>query len=210
MADPVTTETENGDLVLTQKKERKVRNVWAVPYHRDSEKNRLLVNEVLKQNPFTAKFGRVKAMWDSISEALNKEDIFTKSQCDHQGCQNQVKKLVDYWERRRSVRAQLNNKLSEWEKILEKLVESKHQSEFQKRKKVPVMSFEEEMAIYNQGGSSFKRAKLDDGILEVDNTQIANITKQLEEQAETLKRLEVMLAESKEFERKVLASLGKE
>mmetsp|Transcript_9575 Transcript_9575/g.19120 ORF Transcript_9575/g.19120 Transcript_9575/m.19120 type:complete len:219 (+) Transcript_9575:59-715(+) len=160
------------------KKDRKVRNVWAVPFHRESPKNKLLVQEVMKQNPFSTKFGKVKVMWDSIAQSLNKADVFQKSRCDHQGCQNQIKKLVDYWERRRAVHAQLQNTLSEWEKDLEKLIEMKKESEHLKNKRSPVMTFEEEMQIYNQGG--LKRPWQD----------AAEISKVLEEHGKRLKRME--------------------
>ncbi len=163
------------------KKDRKVRNVWAVPFHRESEKNRLLVQEVMKQNPFSTKFGKVKVTWDSIAQALNKAAVFQKSRCDHQGCQNQIKKLVDYWERRRSVHAQLQNTLTDWEKDLEKLIEIKKESEHIKNKRPPVMTFEEEIQIYNQGG--LKRPWQD----------TSEISKVLEEHGKKLRRIEEML-----------------
>jgi len=201
---------------LTGKKERKVRNVWAVPFYRESEKNRLLLDEVLRQNPFSAKFGKVKAMWDSISAELNKKDAFHKSQCDHQGCQNQVKKLVDYWERRRTVQAQLQNKLSEWEKVMEKMIEAKNQSEYQKNiRKTPVVSFEEEMLIYNQGGSLNKRPRFElnnGGVLEptLDNLHPSNteLMKLLKEHSDKLAAIEVTVNTLKDVQSKVVSILA--
>ena len=201
---------------LTGKKERKVRNVWAVPFYRESEKNRLLLDEVLRQNPFSAKFGKVKAMWDSISAELNKKDAFHKSQCDHQGCRNQAKKLVDYWERRRTVQAQLQNKLSEWEKVMEKMIEAKNQSEYQKNiRKTPVVSFEEEMLIYNQGGSLNKRPRFElnnGGVLEptLDNLHPSNteLMKLLKEHSDKLAAIEVTVNTLKDVQSKVVSILA--
>ena len=150
-------------------KKRKTRNVWAVPFHRESEKNKLLCEEVLKQNPFDVKFGKVKVAWESIADELNKNSAFTKSHCDHQGCQNQVKKLVDYWERRRNVAVKLQHKLTDWEKLLEKVISMKQQNEYRKNQKRSIMSFDEEMLLYKTmvdttgdvGGNANKRNRLE-------------------------------------------------
>ena len=83
--------------------ERKVRNVWAVPFYRKSAKNKLLVAAVIEQDPFSAPFGQVRAAWESVAAALNKEVVIQASHSEHSGCQNQIKKLLDYWERRRSI-----------------------------------------------------------------------------------------------------------
>ncbi|QDZ19242.1 hypothetical protein HOP50_02g17570 [Chloropicon primus] len=198
------------------KKERKIRNVWAVPFYRESEKNKLLLEEVLKQNPFSAKFGKVKAMWDSISSALNQKEVFHKSQCDHQGCQNQVKKLVDYWERRRTVQAQLQNKLSEWERKLEKMIEAKNEIEYQKNiRKTPVVSFEEEMLIYNQGGNLNKRPRFElnnGGVLEptIDGTahpSNKDIMRVLDVHSSSLQQIQEVLSSMKSAQEKILSLL---
>jgi hypothetical protein len=141
----------NGN-VCNDLKKRKTRNVWAVPFHRESEKNKLLCEEALKQNPFDVKFGKVKVAWENVAEALNKSTAFTKSHCDHQGCQNQVKKLVDYWERRRNVAVKLPHKLTDWEKLLEKVIAMKQQNEYRKNQKRSIMSFDEEMLLYKTLG----------------------------------------------------------
>jgi len=143
---------------VPEKKDRKTRNVWAVPFHRESDKNKLLCEEVLRQNPFDVKFGKIKVAWVAIAVELNKSALFSKSYCDHQGCQNQVKKLVDYWERRRGVAAQLQHKLSDWEKMLEKVIELKHQNDIRKQKK-SIMSFDEEMLLYTKNNSGQRRSE---------------------------------------------------
>ena len=125
--------------------ERKVRNVWAVPFYRKSAKNKLLVAAVMEQDPFSAPFGQVRAAWESVAAALNKEVVIQASHSEHSGCQNQIKKLLDYWERRRSIFAQLHNKLDSWERTLEQSLEFKKDSEHKKSlKKAPVSTPEEE------------------------------------------------------------------
>ena len=79
----------------SERKERKTRNVWAVPFYRKSAKNKLLVAAVIEQDPFSAPFGQVRAAWKSVAAALNKEVVFQASRSEHSGCQNQIKKLLD-------------------------------------------------------------------------------------------------------------------
>ena len=127
-----------------------------------------------------------------------------------------MKKLVDYWERRRTVQAQLQNKLSEWEKVMEKMIEAKNQSEYQKNiRKTPVVSFEEEMLIYNQGGSLNKRPRFElnnGGVLEptLDNLHPSNteLMKLLKEHSDKLAAIEVTVNTLKDVQSKVVSILA--
>ena len=44
----------------SERKERKVRNVWAVPFYRKSVKNKLLLAVVMEQDPFLAPLGQLE------------------------------------------------------------------------------------------------------------------------------------------------------
>ncbi|QDZ22152.1 hypothetical protein HOP50_07g46920 [Chloropicon primus] len=199
------------------KKERKVRTVWAVPFHAESEKNMLLVQEVLKQKPFSVKFGQVKVVWDSISAALNEKEAFDKSQCVHSNCHNQVKRLLDYWERRRAVPAQLQNKLTDWEVLLEKMLKAKHEVEHQKSMSKPqVVSDHEKIEIERRGGSLNKRPRLElnnGGVLETALDAAANpgsneeIMAVLAEHTSSLRRIQEVLSSMRSAQDKILLLL---
>ena len=200
----------------SERKERKVRNVWAVPFYRKSAKNKLLVAAVLEQDPFSAPFGQVRAAWERVATALNKEVVFQASRSEHSGCQNQIKKLLDYWERRRSISAQLHNKLDSWERTLEQLLNFKIESEHKKSlKKAPVSTPEEEMLLSNQGGrlsSKRQRLELKEDMLEavVDEEVIPHVMKVLMGHSKQLQRIEGLMVDLFSLQNSLLETLKRD
>ena len=200
----------------SERKERKVRNVWAVPFYRKSAKNKLLVAAVLEQDPFSAPFGQVRAAWERVATALNKVVVFQASRSEHSGCQNQIKKLLDYWERRRSISAQLHNKLDSWERTLEQLLNFKIESEHKKSlKKAPVSTPEEEMLLSNQGGrlsSKRQRLELKEDMLEavVDEEVIPHVMKVLMGHSKQLQRIEGLMVDLFSLQNSLLETLKRD
>ena len=200
----------------SERKERKVRNVWAVPFYRKSAKNKLLVAAVMEQDPFSAPFGQVRAAWERVAAVLNKEVVFQVSRAEHSGCQNQIKKLLDYWERRRSISAQLHNKLDSLERTLEQLLNFKIESEHKKSlKKAPVSTPEEEMLLSNQGGrlsSKRQRLELKEDMLEavVDEEVIPYVMKVLMGHSKQLQRIEGLMVDLFSLQNSLLETLKRD
>ena len=199
----------------SERKERKTRNVWAVPFYRKSAKNKLLVAAVLEQDPFSAPFGQVRAAWERVAAALNKEGVFQASRSEHSGCQNQIKKLLDYWERRRSISAQLGNKLDSWERTLEQLLNFKIESEHKKTlKKAPVSTPEEEMLLSNHVRLSSKRQRLElkEDMLEavVDEEVIPHVMKVLAGHSKQLQRIEGLMVDLFSLQTSLLETLKRD
>ena len=199
----------------SERKERKTRNVWAVPFYRKSAKNKLLVAAVLEQDPFSAPFGQVRAAWERVATALNKEGVFQASRSEHSGCQNQIKKLLDYWERRRSISAQLGNKLDSWERTLEQLLNFKIESEHKKTlKKAPVSTPEEEMLLSNHVRLSSKRQRLElkEDMLEavVDEEVIPHVMKVLAGHSKQLQRIEGLMVDLFSLQTSLLETLKRD
>ena len=215
-AGPSNEETEPNTAEGSERKERKVRNVWAVPFYRKSAKNKLLVAAVLEQDPFSAPFGQVRAAWERVATALNKVVVFQASRSEHSGCQNQIKKLLDYWERRRSISAQLHNKLDSWERTLEQLLNFKIESEHKKSlKKAPVSTPEEEMLLSNQGGrlsSKRQRLELKEDMLEavVDEEVIPHVMKVLMGHSKQLQRIEDLMVDLFSLQNSLLETLKRD
>ena len=59
-AGPSTEDTGQDTAEGSERKERKVRNVWAVPFYRKSVKNKLLLAVVMEQDPFLAPLGQLE------------------------------------------------------------------------------------------------------------------------------------------------------
>ena len=214
-AGPSTEDTGPDTAEGSERKERKTRNVWAVPFYRKSAKNKLLVAAVIEQDPFSAPFGQVRAAWKSVAAALNKEVVFQASRSEHSGCQNQIKKLLDYWERRRSISAQLHNKLDSWERTLEQLLNFKIESEHKKTlKKAPVSTPEEEMLLSNHVRLSSKRQRLElkEDMLEavVDEEVIPHVMKVLAGHSKQFQRIEGLMVDLFSLQNSLLETLKRD
>ena len=216
-AGPSNEETEPNTAEGSERKERKTRNVWAVPFFKVSEKNKLLVAAVMELNPFLAPFGKVRAAWESVAAALNKEVVFQASRSEHSGCQNQIKKLLDYWKRRRSVAAELHNKLDSWERTLEQLLNFKLESEHKKTlKKAPVSTPEEEMLLssrnVNLNPKKRPRLELKEDRLEavVDEEVIPHVMKVLMGHSKQLQRVEGLMVDLFSLQNSLLETLKRD
>ena len=216
-AGPSTEDTGQDTAEGSERKERKTRNVWAVPFYRKSAKNKLLVAAVMEQDPFSAPFGQVRAAWESVAAALNKKVAFQASRAEHSGCQNQIKKLLDYWKRRRSVAAQLQNKLDSWERTLEQLLKFKIESEHKKTlKKAPVSTPEEEMLLssrnVNPNPKKRPRLELKEDRLEVvvDEEVIPHVMKVLMGHSKQLQRIEGLMVDLFSLQNSLLETLKRD
>ena len=214
-AGPSTKDTGQDTAEGSERKERKTRNVWAVPFYRKSAKNKLLVAAVIEQDPFSAPFGQVRAAWKSVAAALNKEVVFQASRSEHSGCQNQIKKLLDYWERRRSISAQLHNKLDSWERTLEQLLNFKIESEHKKTlKKAPVSTPEEEMLLSSRNVNPKKRPRLElkEDRLEavVDEEVIPHVMNVLMGHSKQLQRIEGLMVDLFSLQSSLLETLKRD
>ena len=214
-AGPSTKDTGQDTAEGSERKERKTRNVWAVPFYRKSAKNKLLVAAVLEQDPFSAPFGQVRAAWKSVAAALNKEVVFQASRSQHSGCQIQIKKLLDYWERRRSISAQLHNKLDSWERTLEQLLNFKIESEHKKTlKKAPVSTPEEEMLLSSRNVNPKKRPRLElkEDRLEavVDEEVIPHVMNVLMGHSKQLQRIEGLMIDLFSLQSSLLETLKRD
>ena len=134
---------------------------------------------------------------------------------EHSGCQNQIKKLLDYWERRRSISAQLHNKLDSWERTLEQLLNFKIESEDKKSlKKAPVSTPEEEMLLSNHVRLSSKRQRLElkEDMLEavVDEEVIPHVMKVLAGHSKQLQRIEGLMVDLFSLQNSLLETLKRD